>query len=69
MQKLLSKFHAAQSLSSADAAKAALRLLTYVDRHPMAICSVANGSDRVLIRDLQAKRARALHAVHCAKAA
>lgn len=68
MNKLLTKFRAAQSLSQAEAAKAALRLLSYLDKHPMAVCLAAL-PDVILIRDLQAKRARALHAVYCAKAA
>lgn len=68
MNKLLTKFRQSQSISQTDAAKAALRLLAYLDKHPMAVCLAAL-PDVVLIRDLQAKRARALHAVYSAKAA
>lgn len=62
MQKLIAKFR--QTQSAVDA----LKLCAYADKHPMAICSIASGSDRVLIHDLQAKRARALHAVWAAQA-
>lgn len=62
MQKLLAKFR--QTQKGGDA----LRLLAYLDKHPMGICAAVL-SDRALIRDLQAKRARAIHAVACAKAA
>lgn len=61
MQKLLPKFR--QSQSAADA----LKLLAYLDKHPFAEC--LSVGDSVLINDLRAKRARALHAVYCAKAA
>lgn len=63
MNKLITKFRQTQSASDA------LKLCAYADKHPMAICGVASGSDRVLVNDLLAKRARALHAVYCAKAA
>jgi hypothetical protein len=63
MQKLLSKFRQSQ------AAKDALRLLTYLDRHPFAVLVSTSVEDRVLITTLQEKRARALHAVRCARAA
>jgi hypothetical protein len=63
MQKLLFKFRQAQTAANA------LRLLAYLDKHPFAECLSLEGSDRVLIADLRAKRARALHAVHCARAA
>jgi hypothetical protein len=63
MQKLLAKFRQTQSAANA------LRLLAYLDKHPFAECLSLDGADRVLIADLRAKRARAQHAVHCAKAA
>lgn len=63
MQKLLTKFR--QTWSAADA----LKLCAYYDKHPMAICRVASGSDRVLVNDLLAMRACALHAVYSKKAA
>jgi hypothetical protein len=63
MQKHLAKFRQAQTAANA------LRLLAYLDAHPFAECICPVGADRVLIDDLRLKRARALHAVHCARPA
>jgi hypothetical protein len=63
MQKLLAKFRQAQTAANA------LRLLAYLDKHPFAVCLVGGTADAVLINDLRAKRARALNAVYCARAA
>jgi hypothetical protein len=63
MQKLLTKFRQTQS------AKDALKLLAYLDKHPFAECVAPLGSDRALINDLRAKRARAIHAVSLSRAA
>jgi hypothetical protein len=63
MQKLLAKFR--QSPTAANA----LRLLAYLDKHPFAELITAGTADAVLIGTLREKRARALHAVHCARAA
>lgn len=63
MQKHLAKFRQAQTAANA------LRLLDYLDAHPFAECVGGSVADRVLIGTLREKRARALHAVHCAKAA
>jgi hypothetical protein len=63
MQKLTAKFHQTQS------AKDALRLLTYLDKHPFAECIAPLGPDRLLIDDLRAKRARAIHAVRLSRVA
>jgi hypothetical protein len=62
MRKLLFKFRHAQTAANA------LRLLAYLNKHPFAECMSLSVADRVLINDLRAKRARALHAVRCATA-
>lgn len=49
-----------------NSAKDALKLLAYLDKHPFVLAPL---SDRVLVDTLREKRARALHAVYCAKAA
>jgi hypothetical protein len=63
MQKHLAKFRQAQTAANA------LRLLAYLDKHPFAECLHLSVEDRVLVATLREKRARALHAVHCARAA
>jgi hypothetical protein len=63
MQKLLAKFRQTQTAANA------LRLLAYLDKHPFAEVVSLSVEDRVLVNDLREKRARALHAVHCARAA
>lgn len=68
MQKLLAKFYAAKSMP--ETARAALRLLAYLDKHPFAICiGGLSLADSVTINRLREQRARAIHAVYCAKAA
>lgn len=62
MKKLLAKFR--QTQSAADA----LKLLAYVDRHPVGFFALTF-EDQDIVNDLSAKRARAIHAVSCAKAA
>jgi hypothetical protein len=62
MQTHLAKFRQTQTAANV------LRLLAYLDKHPFAECMSLSVADRVLINDLRAKRARALHAVHCARA-
>jgi hypothetical protein len=62
MQKLLTKFRQTQS------AKDALRLLAYLDKHPFGVV-LASVEDQVVVETLREKRARAIHAVHCARAA
>jgi hypothetical protein len=62
LQKHLAKFRQTQSAANA------LRLLAYLDKHPFGFV-LASIEDQVLIGTLREKRARALHAVHCARAA
>jgi hypothetical protein len=63
MQKLLAKFRQDETAANA------LRLLAYLDKHPFAELIAAGTSHAVMIDALRTKRARAIYAVHCARAA